>query len=478
MQVKNYQYNRKNIQSGIIHIGVGNFHRAHEAFYTHLLLNEKDQQNWGICGVCLLPSDEKIVNALRSQNLDYTLTVYGRDGKDQTHLIGSITELFWAAEGIQGILTKISESAIKIISLTITEGGYNLDKATNEFIITDEKIKHDLQYPKQPTTVFGIIAEGLRLRRDKGHGGITILSCDNLQHNGNTAKKAFAAFINVQDEELKKWVDKNVSFPNSMVDRITPATTAEDMERLNHKSGVNDNALVYCEDFIQWVIEDNFMAGKPAWEKVGVEFTTDVTAYENMKLSLLNAAHSLLAYPSFLIGYRKVDEAMQDKDILKLVRDFMDIDITPHVPAPEGTDLNLYKQTLVERFGNHSVSDQLSRLCYDGLSKFPVYIMPNLIKMIHHGQNLSRVAFLIASYRHYLKYQVDDLGQTYPIAEPWLAHEDSNYIDSDNPNDFLNLSAFKSIDLMTEENFVALYHQFVSNIKSEGLKNTLNHLVN
>lgn len=478
MSLITYKYNRSIIQSGILHFGVGNFHRAHQAFYMHQLLNQKEQSNWGICGVCLLPSDEKIVKSLRSQNLDYTLTVCGRDGKDETFLIGSITELFWAAEGIQDILNKISDGAIKIITLTITEGGYNLDKATNEFILTDEKIKHDLQYPKQPITVFGIIAEGLRQRRGMGNGGITILSCDNLQHNGTTTKKAFTAFINAQDKDLKKWVEDNVSFPNSMVDRITPATTIADIERMNQKSGINDKAPVYCEDFIQWVVEDNFIAGRPAWEKVGVEFTTDVTAYENMKLSLLNASHSLLCYPSILIGYRKVDEAMQDKDILQFVRDFMDVDITPHVPAPEGTDLDQYKQTLIERFGNHSVSDQLSRLCYDGLSKLPVYIMPNLIKMIHNSQNLTRVAFLIAAYRHYLKYQVDDKGQTYQVTEPWLEQEDINFIASENPNDFLYLSAFKSIDLTAETDFVGLYSQYVTSIKSNGVKSTLKRILN
>jgi mannitol 2-dehydrogenase len=366
------------------------------------------------------------------------------------------------------ILAKIADKSIRIITLTITEGGYNMEKSTGEFILDDPTIQHDLQNPLSPKTVFGFIAEGLRRRKALGNGPITILSCDNLQHNGNTARKAFCTFFKAQDEELAAWVAENVTFPNSMVDRITPATRPEDIVRLNEKNGTEDKAPVYCEDFIQWVIEDNFIAGRPAWESVGAEFTDDVTAYENMKLSLLNASHTLLSYPSFLSGYRKVDDAMHDERIAKFVRVFMDEDITPYVPAPGNTDLELYKQTLVERFGNRSVSDQVARLCFDGISKFPVYVMPNLIKMIADGAELKRVAYLIAAYRHYLKYKVDDKGASFEVAEPWLTAEDEALIASDNPVDFLGLSAFSSTDLKASQAFVELYLQMVSDIKQQG----------
>jgi mannitol 2-dehydrogenase len=371
-------------------------------------------------------------------------------------------------EEAEAILAKIADKSIRIITLTITEGGYNMEKSTGEFILDDPTIQHDLQNPLSPKTVFGFIAEGLRRRKVLGNGPITILSCDNLQHNGNTARKAFCTFFKAQDEELAAWVAENVTFPNSMVDRITPATRPEDIVRLNEKNGTEDKAPVYCEDFIQWVIEDNFIAGRPAWESVGAEFTDDVTAYENMKLSLLNASHTLLSYPSFLSGYRKVDDAMHDERIAKFVRVFMDEDITPYVPAPGNTDLELYKQTLVERFGNRSVSDQVARLCFDGISKFPVYVMPNLIKMIADGAELKRVAYLIAAYRHYLKYKVDDKGASFEVAEPWLTAEDEALIASDNPVDFLGLSAFSSTDLKASQAFVELYLQMVSDIKQQG----------
>jgi mannitol 2-dehydrogenase len=473
-----YQYQRENIKTGIVHIGVGNFHRAHQQYYTNLLLENKDQQQWGICGIALLSSDEKIVTDLRSQNLDYTLTVCGRNGKDEIYKIGSLNELIWGVEDPKAVIHKIAEDSVKILSLTITEGGYNLDKETNEFNLNDDKIQYDLKNPATPKTVFGFIAEGLRQRKNNGADGVTILSCDNLQHNGNTAKKAFTTFIEAQDKDLAVWVKTHVSFPNSMVDRITPSTTAEDIERLNKNSGWNDKAPVYCEDFIQWVIEDDFIAGRPKWEKAGVEFTDDVTAFENMKLSLLNASHTLLSYPSFLKGYRKVDEAMKDKSIVHFIQDFMDIDITPYVPVPGNTALDEYKQTLIERFSNHSVSDQVSRLCFDGVSKFPVYIMPNLAKMISDDKDLTRIAFLMASYRHYLKYKVDDHGSLYEIGEPWLTPEDLNLIQSDEPIDFLNLSALKSIELKKSSPFVKFYIQFAASIKANGITPVLESILN
>lgn len=476
-QIISYGYNRENVKSGILHIGVGNFHRAHQEYYTSLLLENEDQQNWGICGAMILPSDERLYKALKGQGGEYTLTVCGRNGEDTAYRLGALNELYWGMEDSEKIINKIADKDIKIITLTITEGGYNIEKATGAFILEDENIIHDLQFKTSPKTAFGYVAEGLRRRMNLGNGPVTILSCDNLQHNGNTAKKAFISFFCAQDMKLAAWVEKNVTFPNSMVDRITPATRPEDISRLNNKNGVCDEAPVYCEDFIQWVIEDKFIAGRPAWEKVGVEFTDDVTAYENMKLSLLNASHTLLSYPSFLSGYRKVDDAMHDERIEKFVRQFMDIDITPYVPAPGNTDLNVYKQTLIERFGNRSVSDQIARLCFDGISKFPVYVMPNLGKMIKDGADLTRAAYLIAAYRHYLKYKVDDNGAAFDVAEPWITAEDLQVISSDNAMDFLGLSAFGSVSLKDSQKFCGLYLKFVEEIKANGAMKTLESIL-
>ncbi len=473
-----YSYHRDQIITGILHIGVGNFHRAHQAFYTNKLLEDPRQKKWGICGLSLLPDDERVVKALKRQDNVYTVTVCGRNGKDSVYSIGSLVDLIWAVEDSEAGIKKFADKNVKIITCTITEGGYNIDRSTGEFILDDEYVQHDLANPSKPITVFGYVAEGLRARMKNGSGPVTFLTCDNLQHNGDTAKRVFMSFITVQDKELAAWVEQNVTFPNSMVDRITPATTPDDVIRLNKQNNTRDEVPVYCEDFIQWVIEDNFIAGRPAWEQVGVEFTNDVTAFENMKLSLLNASHTVLSYPAFLSGYRKVDDAMHDPRFERLLRDYMDIDITPYLSVPNGTDLDLYKKTLIERFGNRSVSDQISRLCADGASKFPVYMMPNLSKMIRDGADMSRVAFSIASYRHYLKYRVDDKDVPFDINDPWLTMEDMQLIESNAPIDFLNLSAFRSIDLKNASTFVKTYIKMVDGLKSKGVLALLDTIVN
>lgn len=471
-------YDRSNVSAGILHIGIGNFHRAHEEFYTNeLIAADENQQAWGICGAMLLPQDENLFERLKSQDGKYTLTVCGRDGRDSCHEIGSLVELIWSLETPQKLIDKIADPAIRIISLTITEGGYNMDKASGEFDLSNEAVRTDIENPSSPKTVFGYVAEGLRKRRDAGSGPITILTCDNLQHNGDTARKAFMTFFKAQDPDLARWAEKNVTFPNSMVDRITPATLPADIERLNKENGTHDKAPVYCEDFIQWVVEDKFANGRPAWEKVGVEFTDDVSAYENMKLSLLNASHTLLSYPSFLAGYRKVDDAMHDKRIEKFVRDFMDIDITPYVPAPGKINLDDYKQTLIERFGNRSVSDQIARLCYDGLAKFPVYVTPNLAKMVRDNKDFSRVAYLLAAYRHYLKYHKDDNGTEFKVDEPWMNPDDAKLINSDNPLDFLGLSAFSGAPLKESKKFVDTYLNMVDAIYHKGAMATLETII-
>lgn len=476
-KIKAVDYDRNKTKSGILHIGVGNFHRAHEEFYTDQLLRlDPSQQDWAITGAMLLPSDERLYKVLKNQDGVYTLTICGRDGKDETVEIGSLKDVIWAQKEPELVIEKIADQDTKIVSMTITEGGYNIDKDGN-FDLSNEAVKRDLANPSEPETVFGYVAEGLRKRKNDGAGKVTILTCDNLQHNGNTAKKAFMTFMKAQDPELAAWAEENVTFPNSMVDRITPATRPEDIDRLNIKNGTDDRAPVYCEDFIQWVVEDNFANGRPKWEEVGVEFTDDVAPYENMKLSLLNASHSLLSYPSFLSGYRKVDEAMKDERIKKFVKDFMDIDITPYVPAPGNTDLEEYKQTLIERFANSSVSDQVARLCFDGLAKFPVYLIPNVTKMVKDGKDLTRVAYLFAAYYDYLKYHTDDKGATFEVAEPWMDSTVEKALASDNPLDFLDIPAFAGADLRDSKAFTDLYLKFVKEIREKGAMVTLETII-
>ncbi|TRZ42475.1 mannitol dehydrogenase family protein [Robertkochia solimangrovi] len=469
-----FLYDRGNLKIGIVHIGVGNFHRAHQQYYTNLLLNDTLENTWGISGAMLLPSDEVAYKNLHDQEGIYTLSVFGQSGEELVYRIGSLIELIWAMEKPNDLIERISSENTRIITLTITEGGYNLNKETGEFNLGNKKVVHDILHPQDPQTVFGFVAEGLRKRIVANNVPITILSCDNLLNNGDSAKMAFLSFFKVQDEKLYNWAKDNISFPNSMVDRITPGISASDIEFLNLKNNTNDKAPVYCEDFVQWVIEDNFISGRPNWEKVGVQFTEDVKSYEFLKLSLLNGSHTpMLCYPAFLMGYRRVDEAMQDSRIRKLLKDFMDKDITPNIIPPATINLENYKETLLNRFSNSAVSDQLERLCFDGISKFPVYIMPSLLKLIDRNQDSLRIAMGMAAYRHYLKYKKDDCNVTYEINEPWLSTKDLVYIEDEDPTNFLKLSAFKNKDLFESKRFLTDFLNMVSSIKKNGMAATL-----
>ena len=392
-------YNRNEIIPGILHFGVGNFHRAHQEYYTNMLLADTDQKHWGICGAMILERDEFIFRDLKKQKCCYGLTIFGRKGQDEYRKIGSLVELLWGIEDSAAIIEKVASPQIKIITLTITEGGYNLDRKTRKFDFSNEDFLFDLKFPEKPHTVFGYIAAGLRRRMVTNAGSLTILSCDNLPHNGDVCRDALLSFLEKADPQLCNWVKDHVSFPNSMVDRITPATLADDITKLRVLNGHVDLVPVYCEDFVQWVIEDDFAAGRPAWERVGVEFTEDVSKYELMKLGLVNSTHQMLSFPGFLAGYRKVDEAVGDVRITTYLRQYMDLDVTPYISAPLNTNLEVYKSTFMERLANKTVSDQLSRLCYDAVNKIPVYMMPRANAMLNAGAEMKRVAFLVASYR-------------------------------------------------------------------------------
>lgn len=462
-------YNRKEIVPGILHFGVGNFHRAHQAYYTNMLLADPDQKNWGICGAMILEKDENVFRGLKKQEGCYGLTVCGRSGNDEYHRVGSLVELLWGIENAAAIIEKVASPGTKIISLTITEGGYNLDKKTREFDFSNEDILYDLALPEKPRTVFGYVAAGLRKRMAANMGPLTILSCDNLPHNGEVCRNSFLSFLEKVDTRLCNWAKDNISFPNSMVDRITPATLPDDIPKLHAMNGDEDLVPVYCEDFVQWVIEDDFPAGRPAWERVGVEFTDDVSKYESMKLGFVNSTHQMLSFPAFLAGYRKVDEAVEDKRIAAFLRKYMDIDVTPYLSPPPNTDLEVYKTTFIERLKNMAVSDQLSRLCFDGANKIPVYMKPRIAAILKTDGDMKRIAFFVAVYRLYLRRGEDERGVSYKIDEPGLLENDQLLINSDEPLDFLGLSCFSGIILDSSKHFVEWYLKHCHDIEDKGV---------
>lgn len=287
--VKLPAYDRTKIRSGIFHFGVGGFHRAHQALIMDNLFSMGLAHNWGICGIGILPQDKMMRDVMQKQGCLYTLVEKEKSGQLNYRVIGSIVEYLFAPDDVNVVIERLTQPEARIISLTITEGGYNINPATGEFDV--DVVKDDIKNIKQPKTVFGIVIEALRRRKERGLKGFTIMSCDNLQENGCIARKAFLEFAKAVDESLAEWIEANVTFPNSMVDRITPVTTNLDRKAISEKLGVTDLWPVVCEPFIQWVLEDSFVGGRPPFEKSYVQLVADVEPYELMKLRLLNAGH-------------------------------------------------------------------------------------------------------------------------------------------------------------------------------------------
>lgn len=282
------------MKAGIVHVGVGGFFRSHEAFYTDELMKTQNASEWGICGVGLREADRKMAAVLKKQDLLYTLITKHPGGTTKSRVIGSLVDFILGSDDPDAVINAMASPDTRIVSLTITEGGYNVEPDTGEFNFSNPDAQHDLENPFRPKLVFGYLTAALRKRRDSGLPAFTVQSCDNIQHNGNLTRKMVVGFAQRQDPELAKWIETEVCFPNAMVDRITPVTTAEDIEYLEDEWGLHDEWPVTCEPFCQWVIEDKFSNGRPQWEAVGAQFVPDVTPYETMKLRLLNAGHSVL----------------------------------------------------------------------------------------------------------------------------------------------------------------------------------------
>ena len=394
-------YDRSKVTAGIVHIGVGGFHRSHEAFYTDELMSNSSDLSWGICGVGLREADRKIAEVLRKQDHLYTLIVKHLDGKVENRVIGSLVDFMLAVDDSAAVIQRMADPAIRIVSLTITEGGYNFDSSTGEFNFENPDVVHDLANPTEPKTVFGYLAESLRQRRAANISPFTVQSCDNIQHNGNVAKKMVLAFATRQDPELAKWIEQEVHFPNAMVDRITPVTTPADIEYLATEVGVVDQWPVTCEPFLQWVVEDKFSNGRPAWEDVGAQFVPDVTPYETMKLRLLNAGHSVLGILGSIHGHETIDGCVSDPLFSKYLRHFMDAEVTPVLAAVEGINLNDYKDSLIERFGNPNIKDNLARICLESSAKLPVFLIPTIRENLASGGHIDFSTLVLAAWCYY-----------------------------------------------------------------------------
>ena len=456
------KYDRSALTPSIVHIGVGGFHRAHLAVYVDQLARAGNT-DWAIIGTGVMPGDSAMKDALSGQDHLYTLVERSAAGHDAS-VIGSMIDYIHAHPDQQGLIDAIAAPTTQIVSLTVTEGGYPLDDATGEF---------DPNSPNAgPGSAFAAIIAGLTKRMTDGVGPVTVLSCDNVMGNGDVAALATKSMA-ADNAELAAWIETNVSFPNSMVDRITPATTPADRQWFADTIGIGDNWPVVCEPFIQWVIEDDYAGERPPWETLDIIITEDVRPFEHMKLQLLNAGHSVLGFSAHLFEIELVHDGMADPDVLAFVEAYLNREAKTSLHPVEGMDFDAYIDSLLERFANPQVRDQILRLAMDGTSRIPKFVLPTLRTHLANGGPTELAALFLATWCQALLGKSDagnpiELGPD-PMLEQAQAAAQASV---ENPAAFLDLEpTFDGI--RDNEAFVANFVSALTDVRNNGLRPTL-----
>lgn len=462
------RYDRSDLRQSIVHMGVGGFHRAHLATYVDELC-AAGHQEWAIVGAGVMSFDVKMAQVLDAQDHLYTLIT--RDSANgvpvaDVQVIGSITNFILATEDRRPLINAIAADDTQIVSLTVTEGGYPVDDQTG------------LHLPDSPNagpgSAFGVIVEGLNERRRKGGAPITIMSCDNIMSNGKVARAATLGEAARYEAELTSWIESSVSFPNSMVDRITPATADSDRKWLEATHQIIDQWPVVTEPFRQWVIEDNFAGDRLPLEELDVIVTDDVEPYEFMKLRLLNAGHSCLAYLAALDGIETVDVAMADPSIRRFLNAFLHQEAKVVLPDVAGIDIDAYIASLIVRFSNAAIGDQISRLCLDGSAKFPKFLMPTVQAQVAADGPVALAALALAGWCQYLG-GTDDHGQPITLsADPVLEEAVAAAQQSvERPEAFLDFDAVFTEDVRTSPTFVAAFSASLQELRSNGMRSAI-----
>lgn len=411
------RYDLGTITPGIVHLGPGNFHRAHMARYTHALMEARPEaKRWGIVGATLMPGDKTTMDALAGQDALYTLVERDRDYENAS-VIGSLAALIDAGVSSGGLLEAIDRPEIRIVSLTITEHGYCLDRATRTLDFAHPLIVHDRAQPERPASAIGVLVEAYRKRRAAGGCAFTAMSCDNIPHNGAVLRAAVLALAQEVDGDLARWIADEARFPDTMVDRITPVTRPEDVVGLARRHGASDACPVFCERFTQWVIADDFADGRPDWDVVGAQFVTDVAPYERMKLRLLNASHLAVSALGRLIGYTYVDEAMCDPALRRYMTMLMARETAPTVPPVPGIDLPAYQATLIDRFANPAIGDTVERVNTDAPLN---YLLDPIRDRLDRGLEVELLALALAAWLRRVR-GVDEAGRPIDIRHPLAA---------------------------------------------------------
>ncbi len=462
-------YDRAGLSGGIVHFGLGNFHRAHQAVYLDRLMNKGEGHDFAIIGAGVMPADAAARDVLAAQDFLYSVVEQSAEASD-ARIVGAMID-YLAPGNPSAVIARLADPATKIASLTITEGGYFIDAATGHFDKTHPAIVADGANPAAPKTVFGMLVAGLKARRDAGLPPFTVMSCDNIPHNGKVTREAVVETARLSDPALADWIAANVAFPNGMVDRITPATS--DRERaMIREMGVDDASPVFCEDFIQWVLEDNFPAGRPALEKVGVEFVADVTPWELMKIRILNGGHAVIAYPAGLMDIHFVHEAMENDLVRSFLKKVETEEIIPAVPPVPNTDLNAYFAKVEERCANPKIGDTVRRLCLDGSNRQPKFIIPTIADRLAAGQSVEGLALESALWCRYCAGVTDSGAVIAPNDPNWDRLTEVANRAKDDPSAWLGMAEIYG-DMGRNPAFAAPFGRWLGLLWQQGTAATL-----
>ncbi|SMX34696.1 mannitol dehydrogenase family protein [Actibacterium lipolyticum] len=458
-------YDRAQLSAGILHFGVGNFHRAHQAVYLDALFNKGLGRDWALVGAGVMPGDAKARDVLAAQ--DYLTTVVEQEaGASTARVTGPMIDFVEPGDA-QAIIARLADPEIRIASLTITEGGYFIDPATDKFDPGHPQIVADAASPDTPKTVFGILVAGLSARRAAGQEPFTIMSCDNIPHNGVVARNTVVGLARLVDPELADWISANVAFPNGMVDRITPATSDRERSILEQDFGVQDGWPVFCENFTQWVLEDNFTCGRPPLEEVGVQFVPDVSPYELMKIRILNGGHAIIAYPAGLMDIHFVHEAMEHPLIRAFLEKVEREEVIPSVPPVPDTDLGEYYQLIETRFANPKIGDTVRRLCLDGSNRQPKFIVPTITDRLAAGGSVDGLALESALWCRYCFGTTDSGAQIAPNDPSWDRLKTVAQAAKDNPAEWLAMEDIYG-DTGRNPNFVDAFTKALNALWKDG----------
>ncbi len=472
--VKRPQYDRQSLRSRIVHFGFGAFHRAHQALLTDRVLNAQGG-DWGICEISLFSGDQ-LMAQLRQQDNLYTVLEKGAQG-NEARIIGVVNECLNAKlDSLAAIIEKFCEPQVAIVSLTITEKGYCIDPATGKLDLSQPRIAHDLEHPTEPHSAPGILVEALSRRRERGLLPFTVLSCDNIPDNGHVVKHAVLGMAQTRSAELADWIGQQVSFPSTMVDRIVPAATDESLAEITAVLGVADPVAISCEPYIQWVIEDDFVAGRPQWEIAGVQMVQDVRPWEEMKLRMLNGSHSFLAYLGYLAGFAHIADCMRDDDYRAAARQLILSEQAPTLNI-SGVDLNAYAESLLERFANPALKHRTWQIAMDGSQKLPQRMLESIRIHLQRGSDWSLLALGVAGWMRYVS-GVDDAGAAIDVRDP-LAEKIHTLVQTHAQSKrvvaLLSLSEIFGTDLPADPAFVQAIQSAWENLAQNGARLAVHH---